>query len=330
MSPDGPGKFIAFIPEQPDNVVVQYQVEVNSSGSSQILPANAADPWYEFYVGPVTPLYCTDFEHDPFAEGWGVSGSSSDFEWAPLSGLSGLDPDAAFSGVLAVGNDLAGDGGYAPFTDALLGSPQIATQGFSQVRLQYRRWLSVEDGFFDQARIYAGGVTVWENYASDWDLEADTHHVDGEWRFHDVDLSGAVVDGTVSFAFALASDGGLEMGGWTIDDVCVVGVNAAPAGICGDGLVDPGEGCDDGNNVDGDGCSATCEPEAGTTGGAETETGTDTDTDTDTDDGSATAGIDLDLIDRGCVCAADPSAPSRGGAWLGLALLGLALRRRRR
>ncbi|CAN5668813.1 hypothetical protein BH11MYX1_BH11MYX1_57090 [soil metagenome] len=27
---------------------------------------------------------------------------------------------------------------------------------------------------------------------------------------------------------------------------------------CGDGLVDPGEGCDDGNNASGDGCSASC------------------------------------------------------------------------
>lgn len=30
---------------------------------------------------------------------------------------------------------------------------------------------------------------------------------------------------------------------------------------CGDGVVDSGEGCDDGNRVNGDGCSATCKPE---------------------------------------------------------------------
>jgi len=30
---------------------------------------------------------------------------------------------------------------------------------------------------------------------------------------------------------------------------------------CGDGVVDPGEQCDDGNTVDGDGCSATCQSE---------------------------------------------------------------------
>jgi len=31
------------------------------------------------------------------------------------------------------------------------------------------------------------------------------------------------------------------------------------AGICGDGMLDPGEACDDGNNASGDGCSAMCD-----------------------------------------------------------------------
>ena len=30
---------------------------------------------------------------------------------------------------------------------------------------------------------------------------------------------------------------------------------------CGDGVFDSAESCDDGNNLDGDGCSATCEVE---------------------------------------------------------------------
>ena len=32
--------------------------------------------------------------------------------------------------------------------------------------------------------------------------------------------------------------------------------------FCGDGTLDPGEACDDGNNIDGDGCSATCTVES--------------------------------------------------------------------
>src|SRR5262245_64750215 len=34
-----------------------------------------------------------------------------------------------------------------------------------------------------------------------------------------------------------------------------------PGGFCGDGIVQPPEECDDGNNVNGDGCSATCKLE---------------------------------------------------------------------
>src|SRR5207244_11859901 len=35
-----------------------------------------------------------------------------------------------------------------------------------------------------------------------------------------------------------------------------------PVGNCGNGVVDPGEQCDDGNTVSGDGCSASCRLEA--------------------------------------------------------------------
>ncbi len=326
MTGDGNGGFIGLIPSQPDGVVVQYQVEVKTASSAtQQQPTNAADPWYEFYVGDVEPIYCTDFESDPFVDNWSISGLSSDFEWATPSGTSSLDPDAAFSGQMAVGNDLSGDGGYNPLADSLLVSPLIDTGDYSTVRLQYRRWLSVEDGFYDQARIYAGGSTVWENRASDDEFNADVHHIDGEWRFHDVDLSAAILDSTVSVAFALQSDGGLEFGGWTIDDLCIVGIKPA-AGICGDGFVDPGEGCDDGNNLDGDGCSATCQPEVVTETDSDTDTDTDSDTDTDTDTG-ATGGAGFDLVDRGCACTT--TTPGQHTPWLALLLL-LGLRRRRR
>jgi len=40
-------------------------------------------------------------------------------------------------------------------------------------------------------------------------------------------------------------------------------IGAFELGGCGDGFVDAGEACDDGNNVDGDGCSATCTVETG-------------------------------------------------------------------
>jgi cysteine-rich repeat protein len=53
----------------------------------------------------------------------------------------------------------------------------------------------------------------------------------------------------------------------TVEDPFVEDVNflvQAPScsdAVCGDGYLDEGETCDDGNNEDGDGCSATCEDE---------------------------------------------------------------------
>ena len=40
------------------------------------------------------------------------------------------------------------------------------------------------------------------------------------------------------------------------------GIDAGPAGYCGNGVLDPGEQCDDGNTVNGDGCNALCQIEA--------------------------------------------------------------------
>ena len=37
-------------------------------GETTAYPDNAADPWYEMFVGHVEPIYCTDFETDPFGD----------------------------------------------------------------------------------------------------------------------------------------------------------------------------------------------------------------------------------------------------------------------
>ena len=49
---------------------------------------------------------------------------------------------------------------------------------------------------------------------------------------------------------------------------CPVGAGSTPTpctAVCGDGLVFPGEACDDGNTTNGDGCSSTCTVEPGAT-----------------------------------------------------------------
>ncbi|MBK9034658.1 MAG: DUF4215 domain-containing protein [Myxococcales bacterium] len=97
----------------------------------------------------------------------------------------------------------------------------------------------------------------------------------------------------------MASDEGVEFGGWNIDDFCVMAAGTGPlVPVCGNGTMEGAETCDDGNLVDGDGCAADCvlEPTV--------------------DDG-----------DGGCCSTgADP----RGALLLGLASAAILVRRRRR
>lgn len=99
-------------------------------------------------------------------------------------------------------------------------------------------------------------------------------------------------------------------------------------GACGDGVVDCDEGCDDGNAVDGDGCSAACvsEVEAGTTEVSPTGGGDEGGTSTTGAAGSSSGGLSEVPGDAaGCGCAS-----GGGGAWSGWMVLGLLRRRRRR
>jgi cysteine-rich repeat protein len=60
---------------------------------------------------------------------------------------------------------------------------------------------------------------------------------------------------------AASSDGNSMSGNWTCNQ-SPFGDFSGTRGICGDGVLDPGEQCDDGNTVAGDGCSSTCQIEA--------------------------------------------------------------------
>ena len=293
--------YTAEIPHQADGAVVLYHVEISlSDGTKVTYPDNPADPDYQMYVGTVTNIQCFDFESG--AQGWTHSGMPTNRdEWtvgAPM-GLGG-DPAAAHGGTAVLGQDLASDGLYRGNAKTWAISPDIDLMGNTQVHLQYYRWLNSEDAAYDQAQIFANGTAVWENFATPGtNPTSETNHTDKEWRFVDVDLTAAVATGgPLSLKFELDSDQGLNLAGWTVDDVCIVAVTASNPALCGNGAVDPGETCDDSNTTDGDGCSAACQTE--TTGGGD---------------------------DGGCCSAGRNPAGALG---LSLLTLGLVFRRRRR
>lgn len=322
------GGFTTVLPPATAGSVVQYRVLVSySNGAERSLPENLADPWYELFVGEVTPIWCTSFESD--REGFSLQG---EFGIGTPPGESSVDPTAAWGAdPFVLGVALGGVGEYAPWATSTAVSPVIEVPpGFSSVRLQYRRWLSVEDGFFDQAWLLADGDTAWGNYTSEDEKLANVHHRDREWRFHDVDLTAASEDGAVQIELGIASDGGLQFGGWTVDELCIVGFDAAAA-TCGNGIIEAGEECDDGNADASDGCDA-CFADGGADGGGGGGDGGGEDPDDDDDDGPrpGDAGLDGDgFVDRGCACrsAPDRSGPSPASWWV--ALVAIARRRRR-
>jgi cysteine-rich repeat protein len=293
LAADGDG-LTATIPSQRDGTIVEYRVRVAlSSGAIQAFPSTPADPFYQFHAGPVTPLWCDDFETG--GAGWTHSAepaAADRWEVGAPSGLGG-DPDAAYAGTGVLGLALTGDGRYLPDAVATAVSPRIALGGNTQVHVQYRRWLGVEDAAYDRATITVNGAPVWANAASAGEPgSAEVNLVDDEWRFQDLDVSRQAVSGSLQIAFGLASDAGLEAGGWTIDQLCVVAVGPS----CGNGVVEADEACDDGNVTGGDGCGPACAVEAP----------------------AAPPG-------GGCGAGADPSAVSAGL----LALAWIAARRRR-
>ena len=239
--PAGENRFFAELPLAPQNTVL-YRVTVGfADGSTFTLADNRADPYYQLYQGHTVPLYCTDFETNPFMEGWTSSGGVSGFQWGtPTSGAT--DPHEAYSGTKILAQVLNGD--YSAKSEAWVETPSIDIGRYSDVRLQYRRWLGVEDSHFDQAQILANGTRAWINYTENNGDNSATQHIDKEWRFHDVSLSPYFSGHKLKVRWDLKSDPGLEFGGWQLDDVCIV---ANPNSICGDGVVTANEQCDNGS-----------------------------------------------------------------------------------
>jgi len=224
---------------------IYYSAKVKfKDGSVLTLADNLADPFYTIYQGTTVPLYCTDFESvDPFSEGWTTGTADaqpSPWEWGAAT-PGATDPAFAFSGTNILGMKLGGDYGASQYSFVKL--PPIDIGHFSDVRLQYRRWLAVEDSEFDKARVIVNNKQAWVNFSAANGNSSSTHHIDREWRFNDVSVSGYTFGHTLDLGWDLNTDEGLQLGGWHIDDVCVV---ANIHSICGDGVKSSTEQCDDG------------------------------------------------------------------------------------
>ncbi|MCX5746230.1 MAG: MYXO-CTERM sorting domain-containing protein [Proteobacteria bacterium] len=237
---------------------VMYRATIQFADQTELVLAdNLADPYYQLYQGHTKVLYCTNFDDDPFAHGWTtgtldvtsgavVADPAAPWAWGVPPGTGATDPPAAFTGTHALVQGLGTD--YIDGQTSWVETPEIDVGHYSDVRLQYRRWLAAEDSYYDEAQILANGHRARLNASSHKGDDSSQHHLDREWRIHDVALSGVFTGPKLKVRFDLTSDQGLALGGWAIDDLCIV---ANTKSICGDGIKSPTEVCDDGaNNTD--------------------------------------------------------------------------------
>ncbi|HWO26205.1 MAG TPA: hypothetical protein VNO30_46075 [Kofleriaceae bacterium] len=238
-------QYTSQLPIVRDEVTYYHATVRFKDGSQLTLPDNLGLPSYTLYQGKTVPLYCTSFETDPFAEGWTTGTDDpnveSPWQWGAPPGTGSTDPPAAYSGSRVLGMVLGGD--YAPKQLSFATLPPIDVGQWSDVRLQFRRWLAVEDSHYDKARVTVNGQQAWINYTQDIGDSSSIHHIDREWAFHDVRLSGFAFGHVLNIGFDLTSDEGLHLGGWQLDDLCVV---ANVSSVCGDGIKTPTEACDEG------------------------------------------------------------------------------------
>lgn len=259
LTSTGAGAFEATLPGGAGGYALRYRAEaIDEHGDVvAVLPVGSrSDPYFTTWIGPRDILWESDFEADdggfthsllsgPDNEG------ADDWAWGSPGGLSG-DPEMASSGDRIWGNDISPDenwnGAYQPGVHNVLRSETLDVGSTRSVHLQFRRWLTVEDGYFDTAWISVNGSTIWSQYSSTEQEGADKHHEDFRWTFRSYDIGDLVgEDGLVDIEWHLESDNGLQFGGWNIDDVALITPGDSGDGppVSGDatGLSASGQGC---------------------------------------------------------------------------------------
>lgn len=228
LTETAPGVWSGTVPLPKDDFIFFSARVMFADGTTLVIADNIADRYYQIYNGETVPLYCTSFDEDPFANGWRTATSKPDmpspWKWE--------------------NNMLVQAGDYPKELASYVEYKAIDIGSWSDVHVQYKRKLAVEDSQFDKARITVNGTNAWINASANRGDSSALHHIDKEWRFHDVRISGLTTGHFLRVAFELSSDAGLEFDGWNIDDFCVV---ANVSSVCGDGVVSPTESCDNGD-----------------------------------------------------------------------------------
>ncbi len=240
------GSFSGRLPQPASAGLLRYYIEAfDEEGEllARLPEGSRTDPWYGLWAGPAEVLFSADFEEDDGSFTHHLLSDSEqlgadDWQWGEPQGAEG-DPLVAWSGEKVWGNDLAlesnWNGTYQANVHNMLSSPEIQLPERSegdQVHVQFRRWLNVEDGYYDQATVSVNGTEIWRQFSSTDPDEADRHHQDRHWALRSYDVTDLVSsEDSLKIDWQIITDGGLEMGGWNLDDVQVLLVSEPPPWI---------------------------------------------------------------------------------------------------
>lgn len=216
------------MPAFPEGTILEYYISITPSGGSTVhAPLGGEIKPTTMYVGRAIRVDCDTFERNDggythqLVAGTADAGADDWLRGTPM-GQAG-DPSVPFSGDNVWGNDLGEtgwNGEYQNDKHTRLTSAVYDLGHYEGAMLAYRRWLTIEDGFYDRASVRVDGNIVWSNWATN-QSQGEDHHIDVEWATHILDVSAYASDGAIQISWDLESDGGLTFGGWNIDDVCV-------------------------------------------------------------------------------------------------------------
>ena len=224
--------YIGLLPGVLSPLRVDYFLEATHvDGGTARFPETGT---FGYTVGIEQPIYADDFENG--ANGWTfaqlagpVRTGSNDWQLgSPLgrsgtsSGVEWRDPTGAFEGAACWGNDLGLNGFNGAYQSDIvneLRSPPIDLTGRTGVRVRFQRWLTVEEAVFDQAELLANGQQIWRN-------PLNGNLIDTAWQSVEYDIPNPAA--STQFAFRLSTDGGLQLGGWAVDNFEVFSVAQLP------------------------------------------------------------------------------------------------------
>lgn len=267
---------------------VEFRTPATQCGYEPLLVADA--PALCEDLGSVQAIFSEDFESNSLPAGWTVSAHDvvdpATFDspgWSVMGDLpSGADGSfAAFAPDLSAG-DCADDTEAGVIN---LDSPVI-TLSAGIPHVAFTHWVATEAGWdggnlklsvnggpfvLVPASAYAfnpynSAINIGDNPLSGQSAFTGTDggSVGGSWGQSQIDLYGLALPGeTIQLRFDMGTDGCGGITGWYVDSVEAYSCSAELPPVCGDGVLDILEMCDDGNAVNGDGCSASCQVEDG-------------------------------------------------------------------